>query len=61
MNRSTDDLLLILGFSAPPGLYEPIFIGGWLDQNLQEALKATPGVGDIRVFGSSELRFPTLA
>ena len=57
VNRSTDDLLLILGFSAPPGLYEPIFIGGWLDQNLQEALKATPGVGDIRVFGSSELAF----
>ena len=57
VNRSTDDLLLILGFSAPPGLYEPIFIGGWLDQNLREALKATPGVGDIRVFGSSELAF----
>ncbi|MGB1196006.1 MAG: efflux RND transporter permease subunit [Synechococcus sp.] len=57
VNRSTDDLLLILGFSAPPGLYEPIFIGGWLDQNLREALRAVPGVGDIRVFGSSELAF----
>lgn len=57
VSRSTDDLLLILGFSAPPGLYKPIFIGGWLDQNLREALRATPGVGDIRVFGSSELAF----
>ena len=43
VNRSTDDLLLILGFSAPPGLYEPIFIGGWLGQNLREALRRHPG------------------
>ena len=57
VNRSTNDLLLILGFSAPPGLYEPIFIGGWLDQRLSESLRTTPGVGDIRVFGSSELAY----
>ena len=57
VNRSTNDLLLILGFSAPPGLYEPIFIGGWLDQRLSEGLRTTPGVGDIRVFGSSELAY----
>ena len=57
VSRSTNDLLLILGFSAPPGLYEPIFIGGWLDQRLSENLRTTPGVGDIRVFGSSELAY----
>ena len=57
VSRSTNDLLLILGFSAPPGMYEPIFIGGWLEQSLSQSLRATPGVGDIRVFGSSELAF----
>ncbi len=57
VSRSTNDLLLILGFSAPPGMYDPIFIGGWLDQSLSQGLRATPGVGDIRVFGSSELAF----
>ncbi len=57
VRRSSDDILLILGFSAPKGMYVPTFIGGWLDQTLRESLQSTPGVGDIRVFGSSELAF----
>jgi HAE1 family hydrophobic/amphiphilic exporter-1 len=57
VRRSSDDILLILGFSAPKGVYAPTFIGGWLDQSLRESLRSTPGVGDIRVFGSSELAF----
>jgi len=57
VRRSSDDILLILGFSAPKELYAPTFIGGWLDQNLRNALRSTPGVGDIRIFGSSDLAF----
>ena len=57
VRRSSDDILLILGFSAPKDLYAPTFVGGWLDQTLRESLRSTPGVGDIRVFGSSELAF----
>ena len=57
VRRSSDDILLILGFSAPQDLYAPTFIGGWLDQNLRNALRSTPGVGDIRIFGSSDLAF----
>ena len=57
VRRSSDDILLILGFSAPQDLYAPTFVGGWLDQNLRNALRSTPGVGDIRIFGSSDLAF----
>ena len=57
VRRSSDDLLMILGFSHPPGQYAPTFLGGWLDQSMRESLLSTPGVGDVRVFGSSELSF----
>ncbi|MGC6482118.1 MAG: efflux RND transporter permease subunit [Synechococcus sp.] len=57
VRRSSDDILLILGFSAPKDLYAPTFVGGWLDQKLRNALRSTPGVGDIRIFGSSDLAF----
>ena len=57
VRRSSDDLLMILGFSHPPEQYVPTFLGGWLDQSMRESLLSTPGVGDVRVFGSSELSF----
>jgi len=57
VRRSSDDLLMILGFSHPPDQYVPTFLGGWLDQSMRESLLSTPGVGDVRVFGSSELSF----
>ncbi|RCL52121.1 MAG: AcrB/AcrD/AcrF family protein [Synechococcus sp. MED-G70] len=57
VRRSSDDLLMILGFSHPPDQYVPTFLAGWLDQSLRESLLTTPGVGDVLVFGSSELSF----
>ncbi|HCX53629.1 MAG TPA: RND transporter, partial [Synechococcus sp. UBA9887] len=57
VRRSSDDLLMILGFSHPPEQYVPTFLAGWLDQSLRESLLTTPGVGDVLVFGSSELSF----
>ena len=57
VRRSSDDLLMILGFSHRSDEYVPTFLGGWLDQSLRESLITTPGVGDVLVFGSSELSF----
>ena len=57
VRRSSDDLLMILGFSHPPDQYVPTFLGGWLDQALRDALLSTPGVGDVRIFGTTELSF----
>ena len=55
VRRSSEDLLTILGFSHPPDQYVPTFLTGWLDQTLRDALLSTPGIGDVRIFGSSEL------
>ena len=57
VRRSSDDLMLILGFSTPRGMYTPNFLAGWLDQSLRESLKRTPGVGEIVIFGSSKLAY----
>ena len=57
VRRSSEDLLMILGFSHPPDQYVPTFLTGWLDQTLRDALLTTPGIGDVQVFGSSELSF----
>ena len=57
VRRSSDDLLMIFGFGHPPEQYAPTFLAGWLDQSLRESLLTTPGVGDVRVFGSSDLSF----
>ena len=57
VRRSSDDLLMILGFSHEEGLYASTYLGGWLDQALRESLLSTPGVGDVQIFGSSELAF----
>ena len=57
VNRSSSDLLMILGFSHPQDLYVPTFLPGWLEQSLRESLRSVPGTGDIRVFGSSELAY----
>ena len=57
VRRSSDDLLMILGFSHPQDAYVSTFLTGWLDQSLRESLLTTPGVGDVVVFGSSELSF----
>ncbi|MDC0256799.1 efflux RND transporter permease subunit, partial [Synechococcus sp. AH-551-P10] len=57
VNRSSSDLLMILGFSHPQDLYVPTFLPGWLEQSLRESLRSVGGVGDIRVFGSSELAY----
>ena len=49
--------MTILGFSHPPDQYVPTFLTGWLDQTLRDALLSTPGIGDVRIFGSSELSY----
>ena len=41
VRRASTDILMILGFSTPKDLYAPTFVGGWLDQNLRNALRST--------------------
>ncbi|MCT0229272.1 efflux RND transporter permease subunit [Synechococcus sp. CS-1324] len=57
VRRSSDDLLMVLGFSAPKGVYAPAFLSGWVDQQLRDTLQRVPGVGNITVAGGGELAF----
>ncbi|MCX5932033.1 MAG: efflux RND transporter permease subunit, partial [Cyanobacteria bacterium] len=57
VRRSSDDLLMVLGFSAPQGVYAPSFLSGWVDQQLRDSLQRVQGVGNITVAGGGELAF----
>jgi len=57
VRRSSDDLLMVLSFSADPRLYNETFLSGWLDQVVKERLQRVPGVGNVVLSGGSSLAF----
>ena len=57
VSRSSDDLLMILGFSHEQGLYASTYLRGWIDQSVRDALLTIPGVGRVFIFGGDELAF----
>ncbi|MDP4829927.1 MAG: efflux RND transporter permease subunit [Cyanobium sp. MAG_185] len=57
VRRSSDDLLMILSFSADPKLYGETFLSGWLDQVVKEKLQRVPGVGNVTLAGGNSLAF----
>ncbi len=57
VRRSSDDLLMVLSFSADPRLYNDTFLSGWLDQVVKERLQRVPGVGNVNLSGGSSLAF----
>ena len=57
VSRSSDDLLMILGFSHEQGLYSSTYLRGWIDQSVRNALLTIPGVGRVFIFGGDELAF----
>ena len=57
VRRSSDDLLLVLSFSAERGLYADTFLTGWVDSVVKDRLRRVDGVGDVSLFGGSSLAF----
>jgi hydrophobe/amphiphile efflux-1 (HAE1) family protein len=57
VRRSSDDLLMVLSFSAEPGTYDQIFLSGWVEQVVIDRLQRVSGVGEARLFGGSPLAF----
>ena len=57
VQRSSDDLLLVLSFSADATTYRDTFLNGWVDQVVRDRLRRVPGVGDVGFFGGSPLAF----
>ena len=57
VRRSSDDLLMVLSFSSPEGMYDPAFLNGWVDQQLKDRLQRVPGVGNVTLSGGGQLAF----
>jgi hydrophobic/amphiphilic exporter-1 (mainly G- bacteria), HAE1 family len=57
VRRSSDDLLMVLSFSADRGAYSEGFLSGWVDQVVKDRLQRVPGVGNVTVTGGSSLAF----
>jgi hydrophobe/amphiphile efflux-1 (HAE1) family protein len=57
VRRSSDDLLMVLSFSAEPKRYSEAFLNGWVSQVVQERLQRVEGVGNVTLFGGSPLAF----
>ncbi len=57
VRRSSDDLLLVLSFSAEKGLYSDTFLTGWVDQVVKERLRRVSGISDVSLFGGSSLAY----
>jgi len=57
VRRSSDDLLLVLSFSADRQRYNDTFLSGWVDQVVRDRLQRVPGVASVNLFGGSSLAF----
>jgi HAE1 family hydrophobic/amphiphilic exporter-1 len=57
VRRSSDDLLMVLSFSAERGLFNDTFLTGWVDSVVRDRLRRVDGVGDVSLFGGSSLAF----
>ncbi len=54
VNRSSPDLLMVLGLYSPKGTYDAVFLGNYADINLVDAIKRVSGVGDVKNFTAQD-------
>lgn len=57
VQRGSDDLLLVLSFSAEANRFRDTFLSGWVDQVVRDRLRRVPGVGEVGFFGASPVAF----
>ncbi|MEB3333799.1 MAG: efflux RND transporter permease subunit [Cyanobacteriota bacterium] len=57
VQRGSDDLLLVLSFSADANRFRDTFLSGWVDQVVRDRLRRVPGVGEVGFFGASPVAF----
>ena len=57
VQRGSDDLLLVLSFSADANTFGDTFLSGWVDQVVRDRLRRVPGVGEVGFFGGSPVAF----
>jgi HAE1 family hydrophobic/amphiphilic exporter-1 len=54
VDRSSPDILLVVGLSSPKGTYDSIFLGNYCDINLVDAIKRVRGVGEVKNFTAQD-------
>ena len=54
VNRSSPDILMVVGLYSPKGSYDAIFLGNYADINLVDAIKRVRGVGDVKNFTAQD-------
>jgi HAE1 family hydrophobic/amphiphilic exporter-1 len=54
VNRSSPDILMVIGVYSPKGTYDAIFLGNYCDINLVDAIKRVKGVGDVKNFTAQD-------
>ncbi|MFO7630532.1 MAG: efflux RND transporter permease subunit, partial [Prochlorococcaceae cyanobacterium] len=57
VRRSSDDLLMVLSFSASNPNYAPTFLSGWVNQVVRDELQRLQGVGSVSLFGGNPLAY----
>lgn len=54
VNRSSPDILMVVGVSSPKGTYDATFLSNYCDLNLVDAIKRVRGVGDVKNFTAQD-------
>jgi HAE1 family hydrophobic/amphiphilic exporter-1 len=54
VNRSSPDILMVVGLNSPKGSYDAVFLGNYCDINLADAIKRVKGVGDVKNFTAQD-------
>ena len=54
VNRSSPDILMVIGLSSPQGTYDAVFLGNYFDIHLVDAIKRVRGVGDVKNFTAQD-------
>jgi hydrophobic/amphiphilic exporter-1 (mainly G- bacteria), HAE1 family len=54
VNRSSPDILMVIGLYSPNKTYDAVFLGNYCDINLVDAIKRVRGVGDVKNFTAQD-------
>ncbi len=54
VNRSSPDILMVIGLYSPKGTYDAVFLGNYCDINPVDAIKRVKGVGDVKNFTAQD-------
>src|SRR6186713_199904 len=54
VNRSSPDILMVVGLYSPNSTYDAVFLGNYCDINLVDAIKRVKGVGDVKNFTAQD-------